>query len=300
MPSTRPTSFEEPTIKPGTRPNSFEEPNITLGTHPIFPQRPPPTSLPNPVQEDEDVELGRWLVHTFRDILFNIRRDQEAGKNTRPHLTVDLARLNQMRRLKLQAKLIQQVLHMRYHMTEPKGWEDSLEQYINASKEDDFIQTFTQTCVNKGLNDPFVITTENKGHRALLTTLLDTIPEEERKADGLETITNETFAPPVEPVIGNSPHSTGETRLETIQKQNKEAFIKRLVFSLVGGVFLIAPMWLMVLHNTTYTALISTSVFVTTWAVVAAWQLGDPINVLSTTAAYAAVLVVFVGTNTAT
>lgn len=54
----------------------------------------------------------------------------------------------------------------------------------------------------------------------------------------------------------------------------------------------------MVLHNTKYTALVSTTVFVVTWVIDAAVTLSDPIAVLSTTAGYTAVLVVFVGENT--
>ena len=45
----------------------------------------------------------------------------------------------------------------------------------------------------------------------------------------------------------------------------------------------------MVLYNTKYTALVSTTVFVVTWGIDAAVTLSDPIAVLATTAGYAAV-----------
>lgn len=53
----------------------------------------------------------------------------------------------------------------------------------------------------------------------------------------------------------------------------------------------------MVLHNTMWTGLISTSVFVVVFGVLVAWFLEDKEKVLASTAAYAAVLVVFVGLN---
>ena len=211
-----------------------------------------------------------------------------------------------MRMRKLQVKLVQQVLHMRYRKTEPKGWEDLLEKYskspeqlsgrlftplVDAVKDYDFIRT----CVSRGIDDPFVVITERLVDGGVLRSLLNRVPEEERKKDGLEAITKDTFAAPVE----KSAQPIGGTRLAKTQKQRTEAFINRVLFSLVGGVFLVAPMWLMVLHNTKFTALISTTVFVLASGILAAWKLDQPIAVLSTTAAYAAVLVVFVGTNTA-
>jgi len=112
------------------------------------------------------------------------------------------------------------------------------------------------------------------------------IEDEKRKAN---------FVPPVE----KAPRAIGGTRLATTQKQRTQLFLKRIVFSIVGGAFLVGPMWLMVLVNRQYASLISTSVFVFAAGMVAAWKLDEPIAVLSTTAAYAAVLVVFVGTNSA-
>ncbi len=53
-------------------------------------------------------------------------------------------------------------------------------------------------------------------------------------------------------------------------------------------------MWLMVLHKTLYTALISTTVLVATFRVVMAVFLDRLKDVLLSTAAYSAVLVVFI------
>jgi hypothetical protein len=53
----------------------------------------------------------------------------------------------------------------------------------------------------------------------------------------------------------------------------------------------------MVLHQTRVTILVTTSVCALAFGLVAAYVLEKPFDVLSTTAAYAAVLVVFVGTS---
>jgi hypothetical protein len=79
-----------------------------------------------------------------------------------------------------------------------------------------------------------------------------------------------------------------------------QAFLSRLAIALFGGAALIAPMLIMTLHPSKLTSLLTTSVFVVGVAVVLAWQLEDAKNqdVMAATAAYAAVLVVFVGTGT--
>jgi hypothetical protein len=71
--------------------------------------------------------------------------------------------------------------------------------------------------------------------------------------------------------------------------------LKRILIAAGGGIFLIAPMWIMVLHNTRWTALASTSVFVAIFGTVMAIWHKDPNDIVSSTAAYAAVLVIFVG-----
>ena len=126
----------------------------------------------------------------------------------------------------------------------------------------------------------------------MLRVLLDRITEEKRKKEGLETV---IFASPLE----KSAQPIRGTRTETTQKEKTKNFLNRLIMSLVGGAFLVGPLWLMLLHNTHYTALITTFVLVFVCRVMTAWRLENPIAVLSTTAAYAAVLVVFVGVNTA-
>lgn len=68
-----------------------------------------------------------------------------------------------------------------------------------------------------------------------------------------------------------------------------------LVLASVGAALLLGPMWLMVLHNTLYTGLITTTVCVAVFGLVVVSRLDKPMDVLSATAAYAAVLVILVG-----
>jgi membrane protein implicated in regulation of membrane protease activity len=72
----------------------------------------------------------------------------------------------------------------------------------------------------------------------------------------------------------------------------------RLAFALFGGVALVAPMLIMTLYPSKLTALLTTSLFVIAVAVLLAWRMKDAQNkdIVGATAAYAAVLAVFVGT----
>ncbi|KAI0410237.1 hypothetical protein F5X98DRAFT_386929 [Xylaria grammica] len=71
----------------------------------------------------------------------------------------------------------------------------------------------------------------------------------------------------------------------------------RFGMSIVGGIALIAPMLIMVLHKTVVTDLVTTSVAVVVVSVLLSiFSSATPEMLLSTITAYAAVLVVFVGT----
>jgi hypothetical protein len=84
----------------------------------------------------------------------------------------------------------------------------------------------------------------------------------------------------------------------THKRADLKAFYSRLIMALFGGLALIVPMLIMTLHRSKLTSLLTTSVFVLGLAVVLAWIMdtADPKDIIGATAAYAAVLVVFVGT----
>jgi hypothetical protein len=87
----------------------------------------------------------------------------------------------------------------------------------------------------------------------------------------------------------------GGTRIENKVKSERRLFWTRVGTAAIGGAFFIGPMWLMVLHRTRYTVLVSTTVFVTFFGLTMAFWLKNEMDVLSSTAAYAAILIVFVG-----
>ena len=81
------------------------------------------------------------------------------------------------------------------------------------------------------------------------------------------------------------------------RKEALERFLQRVGMAFIGGAFLIGPMILMVLHKGLLTTLLTTSICVFAFGLVMAMFLDRPFDVLSATAAYAAVLVVFVGSS---
>jgi hypothetical protein len=82
-------------------------------------------------------------------------------------------------------------------------------------------------------------------------------------------------------------------------REQKRAFTGRVAMALFGGVSLIAPMLVMTLHPSRNTSLITTSAATFVFAIALAIGAIDTAgkDVLAATAAYAAVLVVFVGTS---
>lgn len=87
----------------------------------------------------------------------------------------------------------------------------------------------------------------------------------------------------------------GGTRNRNVRKTRIKAFWDRLLLAAIGGALLVGPMWLMMLRDELYTRLITTTVCVAFLAFLASWRLDKSDQVLQATAAYAAVLVVFVG-----
>jgi hypothetical protein len=84
-----------------------------------------------------------------------------------------------------------------------------------------------------------------------------------------------------------------------VATQYSTEFISRLKMALFGGIALVAPMLIMSLHPTQLTQLLTTSVFVLVVGIILAWYMNDAEkkDILGATAAYAAVLVVFVGSS---
>ena len=104
----------------------------------------------------------------------------------------------------------------------------------------------------------------------------------------------------VQQVVGN----LGFRELDWLGRQKrsqKAALTERIIMAMFGGVALITPMLIMTLHPSTNVSLITTSLATFLFALILAFGATESAgkDVLAATAAYAAVLVVFVGTNSA-
>ncbi len=140
-------------------------------------------------------------------------------------------------------------------------------------------------------NDPFFVTGERFVDRMMMQSAMRDM---ENEADPLR----QAEAGRRWETARDRPKPIGGTRDGRYWEMWFKGFRQRLAMAAVGAAFLIAPMWLMVLHNTLYTALVSTTVFVMVFGLVMALRLDKLMDVMSATAAYAAVLVVFVGLTT--
>ncbi|KAM0259869.1 hypothetical protein ACHAQJ_003113 [Trichoderma viride] len=224
---------------------------------------------------------------------FNMERPMTEPES-RVTIRLSLAALSRMRMRRLQMKLSNRIMRMHYFAETSEDWETLLTQYIAATRDNDYIRT----CVDRGLHDPFLIRSERNVDAAILNSELLQIPLEKREKELLlQSINGKdkfNFVPPLE----QEPTAIGGTRMETTRKQWTEDFLRRVVLSVIAGAFLVVPMWLMILLNSQRASLITTSVFVFVSGIAAAYALDNTVAVVSTTAAYAAVLVVFVGTST--
>lgn len=91
----------------------------------------------------------------------------------------------------------------------------------------------------------------------------------------------------------------GKFSVKAKREKRKQSFISRLMTALLGGLALVVPMLIMRLHPDLMTQLLTSSLFVLFVGTVLAWRMDDntEMDIITATAAYAAVLVVFVGTS---
>lgn len=156
---------------------------------------------------------------------------------------------------------------------------------------------FIQSCVDRRSRDPFIFSSSRQLEGKILELeLRDTLRHLRQSKGEWEDI---AFRDPV--------YRDNLTRGRLSKEAKIQQALQRLGMAVVGGVFLIGPMWLMVLKKELYTTLITTTAFVFGFgllmSIVPVFVAGTKIGmeaVLSATAGYAAVLVVFVGKTTPT
>lgn len=164
---------------------------------------------------------------------------------------------------------------------------------VTAVRDYDYIQS----CVDRGDRDPFILSSSRNLESRFLELELLHIPSHVRESKG--EWSNINFHGPV--------YSADGSRGKLSKEEKFHQTLQRLVMTIVGGAFLVGPMWLMVLQNQMYTTLITTTAFVFGFgfviSIVPTFVDGAKLGmetVMSVTAAYAAVLVVFVGTTVST
>lgn len=152
-------------------------------------------------------------------------------------------------------------------------------------------------CRDRRERDPFIISSSKDLEAKILKLELEHVPVECRQSKGEWFSVN--FCEPI--------YAADITRGSLSKEEKFNQTLQRLGMAILGGAFLIGPMWLMVLKNQLYTTLITTTAFVLGFGIVISIvptfvdgaRLGME-TVMSVTAAYAAVLVVFVGTTAPT
>jgi len=204
-----------------------------------------------------------------------------------PMCRVYLAHLQNVWLRKLQCTLVKDVVDMRFRGVLPKMLGETLQQYVQGIRDLEFMTTYSQ---KSELDNPFIVTAKKSVDFDVLSQALKGVPNI-GDPNWLAELSTKKSDKKVE--------SIGGSAKDQIRRSQVKEFLYRLGLAVLGGAFLVGPMWWMVLHRTLYTTLISTTALVATFGIIMAYFLEDGNAVLSSTAAYAAVLVVFVGLNTA-
>ncbi|KAH6989228.1 hypothetical protein BKA56DRAFT_611505 [Ilyonectria sp. MPI-CAGE-AT-0026] len=211
--------------------------------------------------------------------------DQSRLGQNRRRLRISFAELQRMRIRQLQCELTKDVIQMRCDGTNPPEWETRLKEYTQALQDHDYMTKCSQRP-----RDPFLVTGEYTVDDYVLTSMATS-------RNGLQ---REKLRRVASQHVWEKPDEFSTicgTRNENERMAQLNDFQRRLLAAAIGGVFLIGPMWVMVLVNSSLTSLLVTTFSVTFFGLVMASSLKDHKDVTASTAAYAAVLVVFVGTN---
>ncbi|KAJ5166688.1 uncharacterized protein N7482_005469 [Penicillium canariense] len=239
------------------RPNNSHSPQVVADEHPLG-------------LNSQQPKVGTGTAH-------------EQLEGSEQSYRINISELQRLRLRQLQHKLVQHAIDLRYDAMEPLGWAEDLREYVQALQDYDYMGKYILQP-----QDPFIVTGERLIDRLMLQAAMR---DKENEADPLHwakcIVKWETSDIRPKPV--------GGTRDGNLRQTWLRGFQQRLGVAAVGGIFLIAPMWLIVLHRTLYTALVSTTVCVTIFGLLMALFLDGSKDVLSSTAAYSAVLVVFVG-----
>ncbi|KAJ4397391.1 hypothetical protein N0V93_001617 [Gnomoniopsis smithogilvyi] len=229
--------------------------------------------------------IVRWILPAGVARLFLSSKllDQKWSKSGRL-FRISFAELQRLHMRKLQVQVIKHAVHISKFGTEPRGWEEDLATYIQAAKDHDYMLDYS-----KKPRDVFVATGEREVDRLVTASIIDAEPHHLLDLDKEKAPAKESWEPE------GKMRPIPDTRPNILRRTGIQDFAHRIVLAIIGGALLVGPMWLMVLHNSLYTGLVTTTVCVGIFGLFTSLALDKPLDVLSSTAAYAAVLVVFVG-----
>ncbi|PNP54164.1 hypothetical protein THARTR1_05371 [Trichoderma harzianum] len=158
-----------------------------------------------------------------------------------------------------------------------------LRKYVQAVQDHEYMGRFLGSP-----DDPFIASSERAHDDMFLTSAIMFHSKEAADIALLETaIPTGPWEARRQKLVKPIASTRGETR--------KKAFLSRIGGAVVGGAFLIFPMWLMVLKQEIYLSLGVTTGCVAAFGVLMALSMGSLDAVFTATFAYAAVLMVFVG-----
>ncbi|KAJ6261408.1 hypothetical protein Dda_4078 [Drechslerella dactyloides] len=212
---------------------------------------------------------------------------------------ISFAEMQRMYIRELQSLLVQDAIQLyTYGKSEDnlknKRWQTNLAAYVKALQDYDYMESHS-----KSNRDPFLATGEYAVDNFIINENIKPVIEDFQavRANGMTKYPT-TIALQTDASKDATVAITGTRGTTSLAKKYK-AFRRRLVFGIFGGGFLVGPMWLMLLTPGLYNSLISATSFIAGFGLIMACFLTEATDVLAMTAAYAAVLVVFVGTNTA-
>lgn len=156
---------------------------------------------------------------------------------------------------------------------------------MQAVQDQEYMAKFSQQS-----NDPFIASQERE-HDGYL--LLDALTREGITPSNLNE--HKTYAIPTGPWERCAPGQGAQPIVGTRSESLKRAALSRISAALVAAVFLVGPMWVLVLHQEVFFQLGFTTACVLAFGMLVAWYLDTVDKVFSVTLAYAAVLMVFIG-----
>ncbi|OBT70322.1 hypothetical protein VE03_00191 [Pseudogymnoascus sp. 23342-1-I1] len=245
--------------------------------------------LPGPkVEEDrkEDKEGGNEDEGRNED--GEGSNEDEKGEKRYHYPIINLAELQRLNLYALRKKLAARAVNIIEHksLSESEAWriKGLMADYCNALRDFDYMQQKDSDMVE---SDPFHLTFSRWCDWAIMKPNVETI---------YKSTTNPLMSIPRD---HEDPGLISDGRGWIRETQRNASFQKRFWFGIAGGLALIAPMLLILLHHDKVTALATASVATVMFAVTMAFYHeadASPLALVGATAAYSAVLIVLVGT----